>query len=52
MLREWERWLTVIGLVLTLIGAGCATYGVWLSSDEAIRRDLLEQSYFAVGGFY
>ena len=33
------------------IGAGCATYGLWLSPDEATRRGLLEQSYFAVGGF-
>jgi len=29
------KWLTIIGLVLTLIGAGSATYGVWLSPDEA-----------------
>jgi hypothetical protein len=30
--------LAIFGLVLTLIGAGCGTYGVWVSSDEAIER--------------
>lgn len=28
--------LTIIGLVLTLIGVGSVTYGVWLSPDEAL----------------
>jgi hypothetical protein len=32
------KWLTIIGLLLTLIGAGSATYGVWLSPDEAVER--------------
>jgi hypothetical protein len=32
------KWLTIVGLVLTLIGAGSATYGVWLSPDEAVER--------------
>ena len=60
------------GLLLTLIGAACGTYGVWLSPDEAIERgvsrwsggtrdeqlklppvqNLLEQSHFAVAGFF
>jgi hypothetical protein len=32
------KWLTVLGLVVTLIGAGFGTYGVWVSEDEAIER--------------
>jgi len=32
------KWLSIFGLALTLIGAGCGTYGVWLSPDEAIER--------------
>jgi hypothetical protein len=36
--RATAKWLTIIGLVLTLFGAGCGTYGVWLSPDEAIER--------------
>ena len=32
------KWLTVIGLVLTLFGAASGTYGVWLSPDQAIER--------------
>jgi uncharacterized membrane protein len=35
-----SRWLTVLGLVITLIGAGFGTYGVWVSKDEAIERGL------------
>src|SRR5271169_5410526 len=32
------KWLTIIGLVITLIGAGCGVYWVWVSGDEAIKR--------------
>jgi len=37
-MRRIANWLTIIGLMLTLIGAGCGTFGVWLSPDEAIER--------------
>jgi hypothetical protein len=33
-------WFAIIGLVLTLVGAGCGTYGVWI-----------RQPRFVVGGF-
>jgi hypothetical protein len=33
-----STWFTIIGLVVTLIGAGSGTYGVWLSPDQAIER--------------
>lgn len=36
--RDVSKWLTVIGLVLTLLGAFCGTYGVWVSPDDAIER--------------
>ena len=32
------KWLTIIGLVFTLLGAAAGTYGVWLSPNEAIER--------------
>jgi hypothetical protein len=32
------KWLTICGLVLTLLGAASAAYGVWLSPDQAIER--------------
>ena len=32
------KWLTIVGLSLTLIGAGCGTYGVWLSPKQAVER--------------
>jgi hypothetical protein len=32
------RWLSIIGLALTLLGAASGTYGVWLSPDQAIER--------------
>jgi len=36
--RPDPRWLTILGLVITLIGAGFGTYGVWVSEDQAIER--------------
>jgi hypothetical protein len=30
------KWVTIIGLILTLLGAASATYGVWLSPDETV----------------
>jgi hypothetical protein len=33
-------WFTIIGLMLTLVGAGCGTYGVWGKQDR-----------FVVGGY-
>ena len=38
------KWLTVLGLVVTLIGAGFGTYGVWVSEDEAIERGVTRWS--------
>jgi hypothetical protein len=32
------KWLTIAGLVVTLVGAGCGFYGVWVSPSEAIVR--------------
>jgi hypothetical protein len=33
-------WFTIIGLVLTLAGAGCGAYGAWIKQDR-----------FVVGGY-
>jgi hypothetical protein len=37
-MQRATKWLSIFGLTLTLIGAACGTYGVWLSPDEAIER--------------
>jgi hypothetical protein len=35
----FSKWLAVIGLALTLVGAACGFYGVWIpSADQAIER--------------
>jgi hypothetical protein len=35
---SFSKYLTVAGLVVTLAGATCGTYGVWVSDDQAIER--------------
>jgi len=37
-MQRATKWLSIFGLTLTLIGAACGTYGVWLSPDEAMER--------------
>ena len=32
----WQKWLIVLGLVTTLLGAGFGFWGVWVTEDQAI----------------